>query len=325
MKVKHLPAMICAAVCSGILFGLDAAAQGHPSGPVRIIVPSAAGGGPDVIVRIIAEQLARSWKRQVVVVNNPGAGGVIAMRAAGTAAPDGHTLYAAITSNFIALPEVKKNQPYDLARDFTPIGLIYQQPMLVAVNAALGVNSLAELFALANRRRGELNLAVLSRGGLPHLTGELLRRASGADLTVVHYPGAPQALTDVLAGNSHVLIESLPALSGSVSGGSLKALGIASPQRLPDFPDLPTVAETLPGFRAIGWVALMAPPATPEPIARKVSEDLRAALAWPEVQRRFRDIGTYVHPTSPAELLSFIHEEQERWKPVIAEIASSQK
>jgi tripartite-type tricarboxylate transporter receptor subunit TctC len=258
------------------------------------------------------------------VVNNPGAGGVIAMRAAGTAAPDGYTLYAAITSNFVALPEVKKNQPFDLARDFTPIGLIYEQPMMVAVSPSLNVNSLAELFALADRRRGELNLAVLSRGGLPHLTGELLRRASGADFTVVHYPGAPQALTDILAGNSHVLIDGLSALSGSVSGGSLKALAAASPRRLPDFPDLPTVAETLPGFRAIGWSALMAPPATPEPIARKVSEGLRAVLARPEVQQRLRDIGTYTHPTSPVELRRFIHEEQERWKPVIAQIAVTQ-
>jgi tripartite-type tricarboxylate transporter receptor subunit TctC len=207
-----------------------------------------------------------------------------------------------------------------VARDFVPIGFVGESPMIIGASPSLGVDSLPELISLTKRRPGEINLAVLTRGGLPHLTGEWLRSASGADLTLIHYPGAPQALTDVMGGRVHLAIESLPAFSGAISGGSLKALAVASAQRLPNLPDLPTVAETIPGFIAIGWMALMAPPGTPDPIAHKVSDDLRAVLAQPDLKARFAELGTYVRPMAPGELKEFIRDQQRTWKPVIAGI-----
>jgi len=328
MKVGTCLSMATAlalALLAGTLSVSDARAQVYPSGPVKIIMPAGAGNGPDVIGRIAADHLSRLWGQQAVVINHPGAGGAIAIRVAGNAPRDGYTLLQALSSGFVALPEVQATFPFDLVRDFVPIGLVGEQPMLIAAPTSLGINSLPDLFALAKKRPGGINVAVLSRGGLPHLTAEWLRTASGADMTLVHYPSAPQALTDALAGRVDAMVESLPAVAGAVTGGSLKVLALGSPERLSDFPGVPTVAETLPGFRSMGWSALMAPPGTPEPIARKVSDDLRTVLARPELQQRYRELATYVRPMTPVELLTFARNEQQRWKPVIARIGMAQK
>lgn len=300
--------------------GTGAIAGDYPSGPVKMIVSSGAGNAPDVIGRIVADQLARVWGHPVVVVNQPGAGGAIGVRAAGTSKPDGYTLYFAGAANFVALPELQASLPFDVARDFVPIGLAGEQPLIIGASPALGVKSLPELFALAKAKPGELNVGVLSRGGLPHLTGEWLRSASGVDLTIVHYTTTSQALSDVIGGRVHVVIEGLSALLGSLSGGSIKAVAVASAQRLPNMPDLPTVAETLPGFLGIGWFALMAPPRTHQAIAHKVSDDLRTILSRPELKQRYQELGTYVRPMSPGELTNFISAQQQMWKPIIAEV-----
>lgn len=315
---------------AGFLFALAVAmaalpaaqAQGYPTGPVKMVVGVGAGSSADVILRVVADHLARHWGQQVVVLNQPGAGGALAIRAAGSAPPDGATLYIALASNFVALPETQAGLPFDVARDFVPIGYIGEHPMVVAASPALGVSTLPELIALAKRRPGELNIAAGNRGSILHFSAEWLRSASGIDATLVHYPGAPQALTDVLGGRVHAMVDAASGLAGAISGGSVKALAVASEQRLPTHPGLPTVAETLPGFMAMGWFALMAPPKTPEAIARKASDDLRTILERPELKQRFFDLGTYQRPMSPAELAGFIADQQRIWKPVIAETAA---
>jgi tripartite-type tricarboxylate transporter receptor subunit TctC len=288
---------------------------------VRVIVPSAAGGQIDVIGRIVADRLSGIWGKQAFVVNHPGAGGAIGVRAAGTSAPDGYSLFLGIASNFVALPELQATLSFDVARDFVPVGFIGEQPMAIAVTPALGVSSLAELIALAKKRPGEINCAVGTRGTLTHLTAERFRSVADADLTLIHYLGTPQALTDVVAGRVQVIVDSLSGLSGAIAGGSLKVLAVASPRRLPNPPDLPIVSETVPDFVAMGWIVLMAPPRTPEVVARKISNDLRSVLAQAEVTQRFQELGTYVRAMSPDELSNFIHVQQQTWKPIIAEIA----
>jgi tripartite-type tricarboxylate transporter receptor subunit TctC len=299
-----------------------AQAQSYPTGPVKIIVGVGAGSSADVILRLVADHLARHWGQQVVVLNQPGAGGALAIRAAGSAPPDGATLYLALASNFVALPEMQASLPFDVARDFVPIGYVGEHPMVIAASPSLGIGTLPELIALAKKRPGELNVAAGNRGSILHFTAEWLRSASGIDATLVHYPGAPQALTDILGGRVHAIVDAASGLAGSISGGSIKALAVASEQRLPTHPGLPTVAETLPGFMAMGWFALMAPPKTPEATARKVSDDLRAILERGELKQRFLDLGTYLRPMSPAELSGFIADQQRIWKPVIAETAA---
>src|SRR5262245_3321443 len=297
-----------------------ARAQSYPTGPVKIIVGVGAGAGPDVICRVIADQLSRLWGQPTVVLNQPGAGGALAIRAAGNAPPDGSTLYMSLASNFVALPELQATFPFDVARDFVPIGYVGEHPMVIGASPALGVSTLPELIALARKRPGELNIAAGNRGSALHLTAERLRIATGIDATLVNYPGAPQAMADILGGRVHAIVDAVSGLAGSIRAGSIKPLAVASERRLADFHDLPTVAETLPGFVAVGWFALMAPPKTPDAIARKASDDLFAVLAQPELAQRFRELGTYLRPMSPEHLTRFIADQQQLWKPVIAEI-----
>jgi tripartite-type tricarboxylate transporter receptor subunit TctC len=195
----------------------------------------------------------------------------------------------------------------------------------VAVNADLGVNTLPELIALAKMRKGELNVAAGNRGSILHLTAEWLRIAGDIDVTLLHYPAASQAIADVLGGRVQIMVDALTSMKGAIQSGKMKALAVASKKRLFNFPDLPAVAETFAGFEAMGWFALMAPPGTPAPLAKKISDDLKTVLARPELQKRFEDLGTYIRPTSPEELTVFIHEQQKIWQPVIAETAKAIK
>ena len=298
-----------------------ARAQSFPSGPVKIVTSVGAGSSPDVCARVLADYLTRLWGQQVIVLNQPGGAGAVAIKAVAPAAPDGHTLYMSLATNFIALPELQTNFPVDVLRDFVPVGYVGDHPMVIAAGRDLGVNTLPELIALARQRKGELNIASGNRGSILHLAGEWLRTAAGIEVTLVHYPSASQAITDILGGRVHAMIDAVPAMRGAIEGGQLKPLAVATKTRLPNFPNLPTAAETIPGFEAVGWLALMAPPGTPAPLARKISDDLRGVLAQPDFQKRYEDLGTYIRLTTPEELVAFIREQQRVWGPVIAETA----
>src|SRR5262244_1092230 len=228
--------------------GSLAHAQSYPSGPVKFITQLAAGSGTDPAMRVVIEQLGRMWGQQTVLVNQPGAGGVLAARAAYTATADGHTLFMAVASTFTVLPQLQPNLAVNVD-EFVPIGFVGEVPMAVAVTPTLAVNSLPELIAHSKSQPGGLNVAMPFRGGIPHLTTELLRSRSGANLTYVFYPGAPQAVSDVLSGRVPVVIEGL---GGPLATGQFKLLAVASRERLEWRPNLPTVAETLPGFAASG-------------------------------------------------------------------------
>ncbi len=298
-----------------------ARAQGFPSGPVKITVAVGPGSSPDVILRVVGEHLSRLWGQQVVVINQPGGAGSVAIRAVAAQPPDGLSLYMALASNFIALPELQANFPVDVVRDYVPIGFVGEHPMVIAASADLGVNTLPELVALAKKRKGELNVAAGNRGSILHLTSEWFRIAGGLDVTLLHYPAASQAITDVLGGRVHIMVDAITSMKGAIQSGKIKPLAVAAKKRLYNFPDLPVVADTFQGFEAMGWFALMAPPGTPAPLAKKISDDLKTVLARPELQKRFEDLGTYIRPTTPEELTSFIREQQQIWRPVIAETA----
>jgi len=296
-------------------------AQNFPGGPVKMTVAVGPGSSPDVILRVVAEHLSQLWGQQAVVINQPGGAGAVAIRAVAATQPDGHSLYMALASNFIALPELQTNFPVDVVRDFVPVGYIGEHPMVIAASAELGVNTLPELVALAKKRKGELNVAAGNRGSILHLTAEWFRIAGDVDVTLLHYPAASQAITDVLGGRVQIMVDALTSMKGAIQAGKIKPLAVAAKQRLYNFPDLPTAAETFPGFEAMGWFALMAPPGTPAPVAQKISADLRSVLAKPEVKKRFEDLGTYLRPGTPEDLTRFIREQQAIWRPVIAKTA----
>jgi tripartite-type tricarboxylate transporter receptor subunit TctC len=319
--MRAIGAVLCA--LSASVAATPAPAQSYPSAPVKLIVTTGAGGAPDVIARIMGEGLARQWKQQVFVTNHPGAAGSIGMKVAGSAPADGYTLLFGLSSSFVALPEIAKNYPYDLARDFVSIGFVCEQPMAIAVPPSLGVNTLGELIEYVKKRPGQVNVAVLSRGGIPHLTSEWIKNVAGLEWTSVHYPGTPAGLSDVMGGRVQVIMDGLPSLAGSISGGNLKLIAVGSAKRLPNRPETPTIAETLPAIpRALGWFALMGPPGTPEPIAKKISDELRIVLSDPALKKRFEDIASYTNPMSPEELKAYIRTEQALWKPVIEQIAT---
>jgi len=294
----------------------------YPAGPVKIIVAQAAGGSLDVLLRVSAEHLSRTWGKQVVVLNMPAGGvGVIAARAAAAAPPDGYTLFMAGKSIFTILPEIQANLPFNVDV-FVPVALTGEQPFGIVVSPSLGVESLPELIAFSKKQPGGLNCAVGARNSSAHLTAELLRKRSGANLTFVPYPGTAQSLNDVISGRIPVLIQIIPGMAGAIASGQVKLLSITSPERWRTFPKVPTTSEAVPGFVVAGWTVLVAPRVTPAAIVQKVNDDLRAVQARSEFRDRLESLGAETRPMLPQQLAEFIRSEREFWRPLVREIAS---
>jgi tripartite-type tricarboxylate transporter receptor subunit TctC len=299
-----------------------ARAQGYPDRPVRIITHSAAGGSPDALLRIVADKLSQMWGRQIVVLNQPGAGGSTAARAAAQAAPDGYTLYMPASSAFVTLPGLQANLPLEVPRDFLPVGFVASQPFFITVTASLPAKTLPEFIALAKQKPGEISYAATGRGTLSHLTGEGLQQRAGIKMVMVPYlAGTAAALNDVISGRVQMVIDGYPPLAGAMQTGSIRALAVGAEMRLPEMADLPTIEETLPAFRPAGWLALVAPVGTPEAIVRKLAGDLRTAVLDPATRTKLETTGNYPNPMSPSELMAFIQAEQRSWKTVVDEIA----
>ena len=300
----------------------SADAQPYPSRPVTIIADSAAGSTPDAVLRLIADRLGQLWSQQIVPVNHPGAGGSIAARIAADAAPDGYTLYMPVLSTFVSLPGAAPNLPLRLPRDFLPIGFAAENPMFVAVTPSLGIATLPDLIARAKARPGDISCAVTGIGRLTHLTAELLQSKAGLKILMVPYTGGPaHAISDVVSGRVSFIVEGYSGIAGAIQSGLVKPIAVAAEKRLAEFPNLPTVAETIPGFSATGWQVLVAPVGTPEAIIRKVSEDLRTVVDDPELKKTIAVRGSYTRAMSPHETVAFVAAEQAKWKPVMEDIA----
>jgi tripartite-type tricarboxylate transporter receptor subunit TctC len=321
MRAKLLKIAIAGVLLASATHG--ATAQGdYPNKPIRIITHSAAGGGPDALLRMVGERLGKVLGQQIVVLNQPGAGGANAARAAAAATPDGYTLYMPAASAFVTLAGLQPNLPLQLPRDFRPIGFIGDQPMFLTVPPSLGVSNLKEFIALARKQPGKLSYAATGRGTMTHLTGELLKARAGIDVLAVPYTGgAPQALGDALGGRLSMVIEGLGALAGPVESGAMKAIAVGAPKRLPNFKNLPAAAEDLPGFDARGWIVLVAPNGTPDAIVNKVSDALRKVAADADLEKRVMATGNYLQAMSPAEVTARVQAEQAMWKPILEQIA----
>jgi tripartite-type tricarboxylate transporter receptor subunit TctC len=318
---------LCAAWAIGAAIAAPsgAAADNYPDRPVRIISDSAPGSAPDAVLRIVAERLGQAWGQQIVVMNQPGAGGSLAARAASAAPADGYTLFFAVASAFVTVKGNAPNIPIEVPRDFMPISLVGEQPMFITIAPQTGITSLPELIEAAKKKPGEITYAVSGRGRQSHLTGELIQRRTGIKLQMVPYSsgGPAQALTDLISGRVHMLIEGGPALIGSIQSGKLTAIAVGSEARLAEFANLPAASETIPGFRSAGWLAMVAPNGTPDAIVKKVSDDLRVILTNPEVRARLAALGSYARPLSPQDTISYITKEQSTWAPILEELAKS--
>jgi tripartite-type tricarboxylate transporter receptor subunit TctC len=317
-----LTSVVVTAAASGAAF---AQAGNYPTKPVTIISDAAAGSAPDVAVRLVADGLTKLWGQQVIVLNRPGANGSIAARAAADATADGYTLFMPSLSTFVALPTVAPNLPVKLPRDFLPIGYVADQPMFITISPSVNAKTLPEFIALAKKEPGKYTVAVSGVGRLTHLTSELLQSRAGVELVSVPYTkGMANAMADAASGRVSLIIENFSAVIGGVRGGQIKLLAVASPKRLPDFPDVPTVAETFPGFIASGWQAVVAPPGTPKPIIDKVSADLRTVVIDPEFAKKFAPLGGYPRAMTPQEVEDFVAQQQETWLPIVQKITAKQ-
>jgi tripartite-type tricarboxylate transporter receptor subunit TctC len=313
-------ACIFAVACVGV--APFAHAEDFPARPVRIIVQTAAGSSLDAMGRLVTEQLSQIWGKEVIVINQAGAGGLNAARATASATPDGYTLFLAGGSVFVALPVLHPDLPFDV-NEFEPIGFVAEQPYSILAWRKLGVNSLAELIALSKTQPSGLDAVAGTIGGLQHLTAERFRKVSGANLNMIHYPGTGAALNDVISGRVPVMFQTILPVAGVVASGEVKMLAIASNARLPNYPDIPTVSETIPGFTSSGWSILVAPHGTPPAVVHKINEDLRTALARPEVIAKFQALGNYTRPMTPQDLAAFVHTERDLWRPIVQQVGSA--
>jgi tripartite-type tricarboxylate transporter receptor subunit TctC len=261
------------------------------------------------------------WKQQIVVLNRPGAGGLIAAQAAAAVEKDGYSLYVAQASTFTVLPiEQEGKMPVNLQTAFVPIGMVGEQPIALSVNKDVPVSNVADLIALANKTPDGMLFGATNRGGQSHLTGELFRERAKANISFVHAAGASVSLNDVIAGRIPIMFEGLAGLAPGIQGGGIKLLGVASRERLPNLPNLPTISETVPGVVSSGWIVLMAPAGTPESIIQKVNADLRKVVAIPEVVERFETLGTYTRDLTPAQTGEFIRSEERLWWPIVRQV-----
>lgn len=300
-----------------------AQAGNYPAKPVMIISDAAAGTAPDVNARFVAEGLGKIWGQQVIVINRPGANGSIAARAASDVTADGYTLFMPALSTFVALMTIAPNLPLKLPRDFLPIGFTAEQPMFIAVDPSLGVTTLQQLIALAKQEPGKITFAVSGVGRLTHLTGEVLQARADIKLLSVPYThGTASALSDIASGRVSLIIENYSGIVGAVKAKQVKLIAVASPERLPEFPNLPTVAETIPGFTASGWQVLVAPIGTPAAIINKVSADLSKVVSDTDFKKRLVAIGNYSRAMTPDEVLAFVAKEQLTWQPVLEKISA---
>ena len=294
-------------------FAARAQSDTFPPGPVKIVTQQGPGGATIPAMRFVADRLAKRWSQPVRFVPEPGGGGVLAAKSVAEAVPDGRTLFMALASAFVVLPETHRGLPFDI-NQFTPVGFVGEVPMAIGVSPNLSVNSLQELIALSKQRAEGLNVVAAFRGSLPDLTTELFRTRSGAVITAIHYPSSAQAMTDIMGGRVPVLIEGL---GGPLGNGQIKLLAVASPARLRSRPQVPAIAETLPGFAASGWFVLVAPPHMPPALAKKINADLREVLAEPAVTQKYDELNTTTRDYSPEQLTGFIRAEQRLWTPVV--------
>jgi len=294
-------------------------ASDYPNKPIKVISDSAPGSAVDVSFRMVMDRLGSVLGQQIVPIDQPGAGGAIAAHAASEAIPDGYTLFAPALSLFISLPGKAENLPLILPRDFLPVGSLARLSVFICASPQSGIKTLPDLIARAKQHPGEI-------WRITHLTGLLLESRAGIKLQAVPYAGGPAAaLTDVIGGRVPLIIEGYSGLAGAIQAHNINVLAVTSAHRLPDFPDVPTVAETLPGFATGGWQGIVAPLGTPAAAIQKINESLRKVLAEPDLAKQLALRGAYVDPMSPSEVNSFINAQQEQWRPVLEAFEASTK
>jgi tripartite-type tricarboxylate transporter receptor subunit TctC len=308
--MKQLIAVLLIAV-SGTALGA------YPEKPIRFILPSAAGGSVDILMRVLAQQLSVQMGVGFVVENKPGGAFVPGTMDIVRAAPDGYTLgYGNIVSlaiNRALLPKL----PYDVEKDLTLVSNCVQVFNMLAVSNDLPVRSVQELVAYAKKHPGKLSNGSSGNGTTGHLGGELFKFMTGTDIVHVPYKGSPQAINDLMAGNIQVMFDNVPSIGPHAKAGRVRGLGVSAPKRAAQFPDLPTIAEAVPGYETNSWGGVIGPAKLPKEIVSRLTDEIRKALASPAVLERYRQLDTEPDGAGPEAFLELVRKETPRWADVV--------
>lgn len=301
------------------LFVLGASAQTYPAKPIRVIVPFPPGGGTDIIARDTTHRLTTTQGWTFVIENKPGSGGNLGVDAVAKAPADGYTIALGQSSNLSINPTLYAKMPYDSVKDLTPIALVASAPLVLVVAADSPYKSLAEIVSVAKAKPGSLNFASPGSGTVAHLTSELFQKTAGIKFTHVPYKGASQAVTDLIGGQVQLYASSVPTLLGHIRNGKVRALAVTSTQRVQDLPQVPTVAESYPGFEAATWFGFVGPAGMPQSAVAKLNAEINKALQSPELKQRLNDQGAAVLGGSPEQFGALIRSDIARWAPIIKE------
>jgi len=296
-----------------------AAAQDYPGNkPIKLVVPFPAGGGTDIFARVIGNKLAETLKWVVVVDNKPGAGGNIGIDAVAKSPPDGYTIGLGQTSNLAINPSLYAKLPYDPLKDFVPIVLVADAPLVLVVPANSPFKTVADVVAAAKKKPGDVTFGSPGNGTVAHLTGELFQMAAGVKFQHIPYKGSAQALTDLMGGQVQVYMSSIPTALSHIKGGKLRALAVTSPKRAPSLPDVPTIAEAgYKGFDANTWFGLVAPAGTPAPIVTKINAEVNRILKMPDVKEKFAAEGGGPIGGSSQEFAALLKSDYVKWGKVV--------
>jgi tripartite-type tricarboxylate transporter receptor subunit TctC len=320
MTRRRFSLLLSFAVASAAAFA-PALADDWPSRPIQIVVPFGAGGAVDIITRLVGDKLATALGQPVVVEDRPGAGGNIGAAAVAHANPDGYTLLMSGSPTHSVGPYLYKDLSYDPMRDLPPVAMLAVAPNLLVVNSSLPVHTVADLIALARAKPHSVTYSSAGVGTSGYLAAELLKASADLDISHVPYKSGPEAVTGVLSGNVTFMFFTVPALLPQVEAGQLRALAIASAERSPLVPDVPTIAEAgYPGFDVIAWYALFAPRGTPSPVVARLSAEVQKILARSDVRAEMAKLGAEPHYLSPQGLTDYVAAEAPKWGPLLKNI-----
>jgi len=319
MTLGRFSSLVLAAVVASLQAAPAAQAQDYPSRQITLIAPWPAGGAVDALCRAIALPLSERMGKSVVVENRPGAGSVIGTAAGAKASPDGYTLVMAGSGSLAISPTLYKKLPYEPSKDFVPLLLAAKIPFFLVVNPSLPVRSVAELVKYAKDNPGKLSFASGGPGSPHHLYAELLKSMTGIEMTHIPYKGSAPALTDVIAGHVPMLFSDPVPVLPQIREGKVRALGISTAVRLPTAPDIPPIAESVPGFDVAGWGMITAPAGTPKEVVAKLNAAMKSVAALPDVQQQIIKLGMIPGggSTSPGDLQAFIDSEIPRWGKIV--------
>jgi len=293
------------------------AVAAYPEKPIRFVIPSAAGGSPDVLMRILTQELSAQLGVAIVVDNKPGGSYVIGTMEVVRARPDGYTLGFGNIVSLATNQSLLANVPYDVERDLTLVSNCVRVANLLAVNKNLPVATVQELIAYARKHPGKLVMASAGNGTTGHLGGELFKAMTGTFMLHVPYRGSPQAINDLIAGEANLMFDNLSSIAPHAKAGRVRGLGVSGPHRSPTFPDLPAIGEIVPGYETIGWGGVVGPAGLPRDVVARLLAEIKKALASPAVQERYKQLDTETDGGSPEEFLALAKRETVKWAEVV--------